>query len=266
MKLRKILLVPAVMVALTFVMTTIVSAQGAAAPAKKANSSDSGTVPDRKYADNSRSPEDSYLAKFHAQDVVHKLMKKNLEQIYLLKVIVSNFKKSEWDSLYKKTYEGYKKAMELFYKRKTIYSREEFEINKKTIADFLKVISDEYNKSTQLMLDDCVDGIMALDLNAKTRSDPNKNKDLHLNQMRLRIAYAQFDEALSAAAKNNFETAIYHYRVSKTYAIRILEEIPMAGNEFTPAEKKGQEDKKKVQDKYKVDKADNLNRIFEEFK
>ncbi len=262
MKLRKILLVPAVMVALTFVMTTIVSAQGAAAPAKKANSSDSG----RKHLDNSRSPDNSYLAKFHAQDVVHKLMKRNLEQIYLINVIRLNFKKSDWDSSYKKTYQGYKKAMELYYKRKTIESREEFEINKKTIADFLKLISDEYNKSTQLMLDDCVDGIMALDLNAKTRSDPNKNKDLHLNQMRLRIAYAQFDEALSAASKNNFETAIYHYRVSKTYAIRILEEIPMAGNEFTPAEKKGQEDKKKVQDKYKVDKADNLNRIFEEFK
>jgi len=258
MKSRKMLVVSTIIMLLSFVLATVVSAQGTATP-----QDNKGTIPDRTYPDNSRMPEDSYLAKFHAQDVVQKLMKRNLEQIYLLNVIKSNFKKAEWDKLYTDTYQGYKKAMELYYKRKTISARVEFEINRKGIADFLKVISDEYKKSSQLLLDDCVDGIMALDLNAKTRSDPNKNADLHLNQMRLRIAYAQFDEALSAAAKNQFETAVYHFRVSKSYAIRILEEIPMAGKEFTSEEKAGNTEKSKIQDKYKIDKADNLNRIFE---
>jgi Ni/Co efflux regulator RcnB len=89
-------------------------------------------------------PEDSYLAKFHAQDVVSKLMQKNLEQVYLLKVIKTNFKDKGWDADYKKAYAGYKKGMELYYKRNIIYSRLELENNKKDIQKILEKVAKVY--------------------------------------------------------------------------------------------------------------------------
>ena len=52
-------------------------------------------------------PDESYLAKFHAQDVVGKLVTQNLEQIYLLNVIVANFDKG-WKDDYTKIYDEYK--------------------------------------------------------------------------------------------------------------------------------------------------------------
>jgi hypothetical protein len=78
--------------------------------------------------------------------------------------------------------------------------------------------------------------------------------------MRLKIGYGQLDDGLQAFEDHNYETAIYHYRVSKTYAIRILENIDVVQSmdAKTVAEKQ-----KETKEKYKVQKADNLNRIFE---
>ncbi|PKL41090.1 MAG: hypothetical protein CVV44_00180 [Spirochaetae bacterium HGW-Spirochaetae-1] len=248
MKMRKMLKVFSLILITVFAVSTLVSGQEEKKEDVSMNAD--GTYSSTKYNEAER-PEDSYLAKFHAQDVVAKLMKKNLDQIYLLKVIVSNFKDKGWEEEYKKCYAGYKKAMDLYYKRNIIYSRVEFENNKKDISDLLKKITDEYKKDTQTMLNDCADKILLLHLDEKTRSDPNKNRELHLNQMRLRISYGQFDDALSSSIDKNYETAVYHYRVSKTYAIKIIEELA------TPNETQG------VKDKYKIHKADNLNRIFE---
>jgi HEPN domain-containing protein len=234
-----------------FAVTTILVGQEKKDEKKEeASLNPDGTYSSTKYNEAER-PEDSYLAKFHAQDVVEKLMKKNLDQIYLLKVIVSNYKDKGWDGDYNKCYEGYKKAMELYYKRNIIYSRVEFENNKKEISDLLKKISEEYKKDTQVMLDDCANKILLLHLNERTRSDPNKNRELYDNQMRLRISYGQFDDAVSATIDKNYETAVYHYRVAKSYAIRVIEELSQ------PHETDG------VKSKYQIHKADNLNRIFD---
>jgi len=196
-------------------------------------------------------PEDSYLAKFHAQDVVNKLMKKNLEQVYLLKVIKSNFKDKGWDSDYKKAYAGYKKGMELYYKRNVIYSRLELENNKKDLQKILKKVATAYKERTLKMLEECAGKILGLHLEATTRSDPNRHEHLYANQSRLRIAYGQYDDAINSMTSKNFETAIYHFRVAKTYGIKILESIA------------GEDKVKDVQTKYKYDKADNLNRILD---
>ena len=204
-----------------------------------------------KTLDESRRPEDSYLAKFHAMDVINVLMKENLEQIYLLKVIVTNYKDKGWENDYKKAYEGYKVAMETYYQRNVIYSRLYFEENKKFIMDLMKKIAEDYKKQTNDMLHDCASKIMELHLDERTRSDPSKTEELFKNQMRLRISYGQYDDAQSSFISNNYVSTILHYRVAKTYAIKILEDL--AKPEETDKEK----------DKYKIHKADNLNRIFE---
>ncbi len=233
-----------------FVVSTMAFAQQDTAKKKEVTKNADGSYSSTKYNEAER-PEDSYLAKFHARDVVVKLMKKNLEQIYLLKVIKTNFKDKGWDGDYKKCYDGYKKAMEFYYQRNIIYARVEFENNKKDITDLLAKIVEEYKNQTNEMLSLCVDKIMLLHLQETTRSDPNKNRELHHNQMRLKISYGQMDDARGSTIDKNLEVAVYHYRVAKTYAIKIIESLS------PPNEAQS------VKDKYKIHKADNLNRIFE---
>jgi len=204
-------------------------------------------------------PDDSYLAKFHAQDVAAKLIKRNLEQIYLLNVIVTNFKDYGWKGDYDKIYEEYKRAIELYYKRKIIFARVWFERNQKSISDLMKKMSDKYREDTQKILDDCHSKVVALHLNQKTRSDPNKFKELLQNQMRLRIAYGQMDDAENEFIAKNYEASLYHFRVAKTYGIRILETVAYSDG----SEGKG-DTIKQVKEKYKFHKADNKNRIYEE--
>lgn len=210
-------------------------------------------------------PDDSYLAKFHAQEVVQKLIKKNLEQIYLLNVIVTNFPKDDWKAQYDNIYKEYKRAIELYYKRDMIFARVWFEKNQKSIDDLMKKMSDQYKKDTQSILDKCHEQIVSLHLSQKTRSDPNKYRELLDNQMRLQIAYGQMDDAENEYIAKNYEASLYHYRVAKTYAIGIMEDVAIAeagktrDDGITPIP-----ELKKVKDDYKVDKADNRNRIYKD--
>lgn len=209
-------------------------------------------------------PDDSYLAQFHAQEVVQKLIKKNLEQIYLLNVIVKNFPKYNWSGDYKNIYDEYKRAIELYYKRDMIFARVWFERNQKSISDLMKKMSDQYKKDTQVILDECHKQIISLHLSQKTRSDPNKYKELLQNQMRLQIAYGQMDDADSEYTAKNYEAALYHYRVAKTYAIKILENVAYAEGGKTREDGTAVPDIKTVKETYKYDKADNRNRIYED--
>ncbi len=205
-------------------------------------------------------PDESYLAKFHAQDVVAKLIKQNLEQIYLLNVIVANFDKG-WKADYDKIYEEYKRATELYYKRDMIFARVWYERNQQSISELMKKMSEQYNKDTQAIMDECHKQIIALHLNQKIRSDPNKHKELLQNQSRLQIAYGQMDDGNNEYTAKNYEQSLYHYRVAKAYAIRILETVAYSD------ESDGKTDGLKIKDikeKYKKDKADNRNRIYEE--
>mgnify|MGYP001072358682 CR=1 FL=1 len=191
-------------------------------------------------------PDDSYLAKFNAIDVCEKLVRENLEEIYILKVIASNYKDQGWDKDYQVLYDGYKKGVGLFYKRDAINARVELEDNKKNINALYKKISGYYKEQTEKMLSACADAILSLSLDEKTKSDPNKNKVVFHNMMRLRIAYGQMDEAESNIIESQFASSIYHYRVAKSYGISIMEELDPEGS-------KG---------KFDTDKADNFNRIL----
>ncbi len=208
-----------------------------------------GTYKHKGYTEANR-PEDSYLAKFHAIDVVNKLMKDNLEKIYLLNVMTQNFGEGNVRDVYKKCYQGYKKAMQYYYRRNVIYSRVEFEKNRKALQDLLRKLANTYKKKTDQMLDICATKIMLQHLDATTRSNPDKHRSLQLNQMRLRIAYGQFDDADGRMKDHLYDISIYHYRVAKSYAIKILAELSKP------------DERKKLLEQYKVDRADNLNRIF----
>ncbi len=204
-------------------------------------------------------PENSYLAKFHAQDVVNKLLSKNLEQIYLLNVIVHNFKDYGWKGDFDKIREEYKRAVELFYKRKVIFARVWLERNEKAISALMKKMSDKYKEDTQEILDQCHAKIVELHLNQKTRSDPNKFRELIKNQTRLRIAYGQMDDAEHEYQEKKFEQTLYHLRVAKTYGLHILETFAYVEE----GDGKGSS-VKELKEKYKFHKADNKNRIYED--
>jgi hypothetical protein len=203
-------------------------------------------------------PEDNYLERFHALEICEKLIAENLERIYTLNVITTNFKSqnSEWESDYKSVYAGYKEAVDLYYRRNIIYSRVRLEENKAAINKFYKKISEVYQKDCNDLLSRCADVILELTLGgdskssagdtAVRRSSPETNKLLFTNKMRIRIAYGQMDDAKRAIDDGVPTSAIFHYRIAKGYAIHILEEL-------APNDNKG---------KYDVHKADNLNRIM----
>lgn len=257
----------ALIIVLSFLMISVAPAQEAGTPSGTVatkDAKDRNLDPSREYP-TSEMPEDSYLARFHAIDIAEKLVKKNLEQIYLLNVIVQNFDKDngkKWKTEYDEVYAGYKKAMEYYYKRNIIYARVEFENNRKKIKTLMKKISDQYKADTQGMLNKCADRILLLHLDAKTKSDPNKNRELFQNQLRLRISYGQFDDANSSYVDNNFESSIYHLRVAKSYAIKILEALVPVDLKDTPEsiENKMAE----ISKEYRFHKADNLNRIYKD--
>jgi len=234
---RNGLLIFTVAIAICFLYPSSIYAQGGAGESKEK-------------IDESNAPDSSYLAKFHSIKVVDRLMEDNLNDIYMLKVIVSNFSDKGWDSDYQGVYNGYKKGMEYYYKRDIVQARVDLEKNRDDIKNLLKKIIEEYKKETTQMLDECATKVLTLHLDATTRSDPDKNDALHLNQMRLKIAYGQLDNSIQASRDHYYKGSIYHLRISKSYSIKILEDLS------NPDERKG------IQDKYKKHKADNMNRIY----
>jgi hypothetical protein len=205
-------------------------------------------------------PEDNYLERFHALEVCDKLIAENLDRIYTLNVITTNFKSqhSDWETDYQNVYKGYKEAVDLYYRRNIIYSRVRLEENKAAINKFYVKISKVYKEDTLGLLSKCADTILELSLgsgdtkaNANPsdstvkRSSPEISKALFINKMRIRIAYGEMDSADVSEKTGVPHVSIFHYRVAKGYAIRILEDLDLNN--------KG---------KFDIHKADNLNRIM----
>ena len=191
-------------------------------------------------------PEENYLARFTGIKISEKLIKQNLENIYMLKVIVSNFKQQDWEADYQKIYASYKRGVSLFYRRNVIYARVELEKNKRDITQLCKKIFAVYKKQCTEMLDECSDKILNFSLDERTKYDPNKNRILFKNMMRLWIAYGQIDDADVAAVDDLYKSSIFHIRIAKSYAIKILEQL----------------DPKKSEGRFNVHKADNRNRVL----
>ncbi len=228
---------------------------------EKAEKKDDGIkkMPDGSYRskdyDESTRPEDDYLAKFHANEIVEKLMKRNLEDIYLLNVLVKNNSGKGWDSKYQDIYNQYKDGLEQYYKRNMIYSRDKLEKNLASIRELYKLIIEEYQKQDEDLLNECAGKVLLLHLDVSSRIDPDKAEQLQNNHLKLKVAYGQIDDSQYAAQNKYYSGSIYHLRVSRAYGIAILEALAKDENE-----------KKSIHDKYKVAKADNMNRLFAEKK
>ena len=214
-----------------------------------------GTYRSRDHDESSR-PDDSYLAKFHAQDVVDRLMKRNLDEIYLLRVITENNSgKGDWKTKYDEIYNGYKDGLEQYYKRNIIYARDKLEKNQAAIRELFKVIIADYQKQCEDLLNECAGKVLMLHLDVSARIDPDRFDQVHKNHLRLRVGYGRLDEAQSAVFGNYYSGAIAHLRMARAYGIAILEDLA-----------KDEAERKAVLDKYKVQKADNLNRIYQQQK
>ncbi len=244
----------------TIVMSLIVTAMFVFSLSSAQEAKDDGItkMPDGSYRskeyDESNRPDDSYLAKFHAQDVVDRLIKRNLDEIYLLRVITANNSgKADWESKYKEIYDGYKDGLEQYYKRNLVYARDKLEKNQAAIRELFKIIIADYQKQCEDLLNECAGKVLLLHLDVSSRIDPDRFDQVTLNHLRLKVAYGQLDEAQSATIANYYPGAISHLRMSRAYGISILENLAKDENE-----------RKAVQDKYKVQKADNLNRVYQQ--
>src|SRR4030042_5310182 len=140
-----------------------------------------------------------------------------------------------------------------FYKRNIIYARDKLEKNQADIREFFKIVIEEYKNQCEEVLNECAGKVLLLHLDVSSRIDPDRSDQLFNNHLRLRVAYGQLDDAYLATREKYYSGAIYHLRVCRAYGISLLEELAKDENE-----------KKSIHDKYKIIKADNLNRVFAE--
>ena len=200
--------------------------------------------------DEAERPDDSYLAKDHAFDIVPYLQKRNLEYLYRLKIITTNFKQDGWEDEYKKCYDGYRKAMQYFYKKNYIYAKLDFDLNYKDLKELMRKAVEFYRSQLVDMLDECVDLTLEAYMDETRRADPEKNAALLKQQNRLRIAYNLLDEADFMSLDKYYHPALIQLRMAKGYCVKMLEDFAKP------------DDLDGVKEKYKIMKADNLNRIY----
>lgn len=214
-------------------------------------------MPDGSYRskdhDEATRPDDDYLAKFAARDYVEKFMKRNIDEIYMLNVLVKNNSGKGWDAKYEELYKGYMDAMSQYYKRNMIYAREKLEKNQVGIRDLFKTVIEDYKKQCDELLNECAGKVMLLHMDVSARIDPDRYDQLWMNSLRLKVAYGQLDDAERSETEKYLAGSVYHLRVARAYGIAILEDLAKDENE-----------KKSVADKYRVMKADNRNRIFKQ--
>ena len=96
------------------------------------------------------------------------------------------------------------------------------------------------------MLQECADKILDFSLDEKNKFDPDKNRVLNQNIVRLWIAYGQLDESKRNYSDGFYRASILHLRNAKAYAITILEQL----------------DPEKSKGRFDVQKADNRNRVL----
>ncbi|MCX7680020.1 MAG: hypothetical protein N2316_12505 [Spirochaetes bacterium] len=259
-------------IALSLTVSTVtVNAQQSAG--KKVESQSAGASKEQLDDPDSRMMRaDNYLERFSAVENVERFMRENIEDIYLLKVIVTNFPAEGWKKDYDELYEKYKEGLQNFYKRRVITAQRQLLENKNQINNLFRKVAEKYRKDAEEMLDVCAKSILIVSLNKLTRYDPDKNKQLMDNTMRLRVAYGKTDDAYEATVNHKYVYAIYHYRNAKAYAIKIMDDLineEMIRKDFRdPDEEKAIRDliAKKNSFDLETHRADNANRIRSETK
>lgn len=268
MKSRLFIILLIICAGILFLSTTqvVVNAQQAD-QSKQASGASTASKDQMEDPDSRMMREDNYLERFTAIETVERLMKENLENIYILKVIVANFPEAGWKADYDKLYDTYKMGLQDYYKRRVIASQKSLLENKKQISELFGKANVKYKKDADDMLDVCAKSVLIVSLNKLTRYDPDKHKQLNDNIMRLRVAYGQTDDAYEATVHHKYIYSIYHYRMAKTYAISIMDDLindQMVRKDFQDAdEQKAIQDliSKKNSFDLPTHRADNLNRV-----
>jgi hypothetical protein len=231
-------------------------------------SEESKKVEDPYDPDDSKYALDNYIDRFYSREVCEKLMNANLDRIYMLKVLVTNFKDKGWKGDYDKIIEDYKNGVALYYKRKMIKSRSILEANKMDINKMFKKASDDFSKDVQKMLDICANTIMIISLNKNVRYDNEKYRQLMSNIGKLRLGYSYSDQAMESYSNQHYMFSMLHYRSAKGYAIGIMEDL--LKDDGVKKEDMEPEDYDRIQKlvsqkkEYNLPllKTDNLNRIY----
>jgi hypothetical protein len=188
------------------------------------------------------------IEKFRAHQQVEKLQNENFKKINLVEVISKNFGYTSYGKLKK----DYWTARILVSKKQIIQAKELLEKNKKEIDEALKDISNDYQKATQEMLDECITKLNEFEFTAN--GDPNTNFEtrnrIFILRTQIRMAVQQFDSANEALTDKYFVSSISLCRSAKSYTINILRDMAAP------------EEKSKVDDKYKIHIVDNRNEIY----
>jgi hypothetical protein len=191
---------------------------------------------------------DDDIEKFRAHQQVEKLQNENNNKINLVEVISKNFGYTSYGKLKK----DYWTARILVSKKQIIQAKDLLEKNKNDIDEALKEISNDYQKATQEMLDECISKLNDFEFNANT--DPNTNsetkKKIFILRNQIRTAIQTFDNANEAFSDKFYFSSISLCRSAKSYAINILRDLAAP------------EDRSKIDDKYKIHIVDNRNEVY----
>ena len=202
-------------------------------------------------AENKQSATGQNIEKFKAHKEIEKLQKENFRKINLIEIISKNFGYSYNDKFKR----DYWTARILVSKKQIIQAKDLLEKNKRELDDALRMISDDYQKATQAMIDDCIDKLNKYEFSSESNKD-DLGKDVETKRKiavlrnKVKIAVNQFESANEASVYRGYVFAITLYRSSKSYAINILSDLA------------NPEEKNIITEKYKIHIVDNRNEVF----
>lgn len=188
----------------------------------------------------------TYLDKFHAHQVVRKLIKKNIKDIEFIEIIVKNFGYIDNYKLRK----DYWKANLLVTAGEIIKAKTLFEKNRTDINNSLKIISTHYKKDTLKILEECIIRLSSMKIDTYNNDNSDKKDKLIKNQKRIKLAYEELKNAKHSFSKNQFKNSINLYRLVKKHAITVLKDISTKSEQ------------RKVFNKYKIHIVDNQHEIY----
>jgi hypothetical protein len=186
------------------------------------------------------------ILKFRAHQEVERLQKENYKKLNLIEIISKNFGYTSYGTFKK----DYWTARILVSKKQIIQAKYLFEKNKKDMDEALRVISIDYEKATQEMLEDCLNKLNEFEFTANIDADYATKKKIFLLRNKIKTATQQYDSAHDAFSDQVYVSSIFLYRNAKSYAINILKDLAEP------------DEKNKINDKFKIHIVDNRNEVY----
>ena len=195
----------------------------------------------------------NYLDRMYSKKASIKLLERNRNEIYRLKVIIANFGKDGKDSAsqLKKVLKDYKEGMKLYYTNNYITAARVLKKNREDIASLYKIMLAVYRKQTQELLGKCADELVNEELKGTTSPSVNTDANVQLveqGKLKLRVAYGQYNMATDALKHRRMAQSIAHLRVARYHGVYML--IALA---------KDEKEKKQLKSNYKTYLLDSEN-------